>query len=103
MRRMRRLARDGRTSMVVVIGTGMIMVNSSSSIWHNSNQYTVEAACDHCGKILQHEAWCITLNPFVQYAYEIILDAHKLTIGDTIILHSLGVSWAPINQRGWKT
>jgi len=78
------------------------MVNSSS-IWRNSNRSTVEAACDHCGKILRHEGWCITLNPFVQYAYEIILDPSRLTIGDAIILHSLGVAWVPGSQRGWKT
>jgi hypothetical protein len=78
------------------------MVKSSSSIWHNSNQYTVEGACDHCGKILQHELWCIALNPFVQYAYEIILDPHKLTIGDAIILHSLGVSWVPATPCAWS-
>jgi hypothetical protein len=75
----------------------------SSSIWHNSNRYTVEAACDHCGKILRHEGWCITLNPFVQYAYEIILDPSRLTIGDAIILHSLGVAWVPGSQHSWKT
>lgn len=79
------------------------MVNSTSSIWHHRNPYTVEAACDHCGKILRHDAWCITLNPFVQYAYEIVLDPHKLTIGDAIILHSLGVTWAPTGPRSWST
>jgi hypothetical protein len=79
------------------------MVNSSSSTWHHIKQYTAEAACDHCGKILQHEGWCITLNPFVQYAYEIILDPHKLTIGDAIILHSLGVTWVPVAPRVRRT
>ena len=79
------------------------MVNGSSSIWHSISQCRVEAACEHCGKILQHETWCITQNPFVQYAVEIILDPHRLTIGDAIILHSLGVTWEPEGQLGWKT
>jgi hypothetical protein len=33
------------------------------------------------------------VNPRVFYANQIIIDAGKLTEHDTLILHSLGVSW----------
>jgi hypothetical protein len=69
------------------------MANSSSTTRPDSNHYNAEAACQHCGQMLQHEAWCITHNPVVQYAYQIISEPGKLTIGDTLILHSLGVTW----------
>ena len=69
------------------------MANSSPTTWRHSNQYHAEAVCDHCGQMLQHQAWCVTINPFVHYAYQVILDPSKLTIGDTLILHSLGVVW----------
>ena len=74
------------------------MAHSSSITWHHTNRYNAEAMCEHCGKMLQHEDWCITCNPVVQYAYQVILEPGKLTIGDTLILHSLGVTWgAPTN------
>ena len=36
-------------------------------------------------------ARCITLDPVVYYAYEIVADPSKLTVGDALILHALGV------------
>jgi hypothetical protein len=69
------------------------MPNTSPTTWHNSDPYSVQAACEHCGNVLQHEAWCFTRNTAVRYAYQIIHDPSKLTIGDTLILHSLGVTW----------
>ncbi len=35
----------------------------------------------------------MTLNPFVRYAFLAVVEPTGLTIGDTLILHSLGVSW----------
>lgn len=69
------------------------MPNTSPTTWQNTNPYSVHAACEHCGNVLQHEAWCITRNTAVRYAYQIILEPSRLTIGDTLILHSLGVTW----------
>ncbi len=69
------------------------MPNTSSTTWHHSNPSSMHAVCEHCGNVLQHEAWCITRNTAVRYAFQIILEPSKLTIGDALILHSLGVTW----------
>jgi hypothetical protein len=58
-----------------------------------SNQFSAASACEHCQGIVRHEPFCITLNSRVLYAYEIILDACKLTPGDQILLHGMGVVW----------
>ena len=47
-----------------------------------SNQVSAASACEHCQGIIRHEPFCLTLNSRVLYAYEIILDACKLTPGD---------------------
>jgi hypothetical protein len=59
---------------------------------YDSNQYRVEPACSHCAGVTLHEAWCSTHNVFVQYAFLAVLN-NDLTIGDTLILHALGVKW----------
>jgi hypothetical protein len=64
-----------------------------AAIWYYSNRYNEQAACEHCEGIIRHELWCVTLNPGVSYACEIVADPSKLTIGDGLILHSLGVIW----------
>jgi len=64
-----------------------------SAIWYYSNRYNAQAACEHCEGIIRHEHWCIRLNPGVSYAFGIVADPRKLTIGDGLILHSLGVIW----------
>jgi hypothetical protein len=50
--------------------------------------------CPHCLSTQQHEPWCTTRDPKVHYAYEIVNEPHKLTLGDALILHSLGVTWS---------
>jgi hypothetical protein len=60
---------------------------------YQTNAYKVQAACEHCQGIVRHEVWCQTLNPNVCYACTIVASPTKLTIGDAIILHSLGVLW----------
>jgi hypothetical protein len=64
-----------------------------SAIWYYSNRDNAESGCDHCKALIRHELWCVTLNPGVSYACEIVADPSKLTIGDGLILHSLGVVW----------
>jgi hypothetical protein len=59
----------------------------------HSNQYSADSACGHCGGIIHHEPWCITLNGSVQYAYQAISDTGQLSPGDHLILHALGVAW----------
>jgi hypothetical protein len=61
--------------------------------WYHSNRYSVQSACEHCEGTVRHEPWCITLNPRVFYAHQIILDPSRLTVHDRLILHSLGVDW----------
>ena len=67
---------------------------------YHCNQYHAQAACEHCKGIIRHERWCIAHNSLVYYAYEIVADAAKLTLGDSLILHSLGVTWGSKSCRG---
>jgi hypothetical protein len=69
------------------------MPNNNPRTRYHSNRYSADAACEHCGGIIRHETWCITRDPVVYYAYQILLDPTMLTIGDALILHSLGVKW----------
>ena len=68
------------------------MSHNESAMYH-SNGYNAQAACEHCDGVVNHERWCLTLNPAVSYAYKIVVSANELAIGDAIILHSLGVLW----------
>ena len=68
------------------------MSDNSPTIYH-SNRYNAQSACKYCAGIIRHEPWCITLHPAIYYAYQILADPSKLTIGDALILHSLGVTW----------
>jgi hypothetical protein len=69
------------------------MANDGQTAWYHSNRYHAAAACECCRGIVRHEPWCITANPRVQYAYQVVVDASKLTQEDVLILHSLGVIW----------
>ena len=42
---------------------------------------------------VRHEPWCSSPDENVYYAYEIVADPSRLTIGDALILHALGVAW----------
>jgi len=68
---------------------------SKSKDCHSVN--TAESACPHCEGILEHAAWCVTREPRMAYAYLIVRDASKITEGDSLILHSLGVAWVELN------
>ena len=65
-----------------------------AAIFH-SNRYHAEATCEHCAGVIRHERWCITCNPHVFYAYEIVVDPGKMQLSDRLILHALGVNWTP--------
>lgn len=69
------------------------MPMSQVTTWQHSNKYNAQAECEHCGGVVRHESWCISLSAIVLYAYEAVLDADKLSEGDRIILHGLGVAW----------
>ena len=69
------------------------MSDSIPTFQYHSNRYHAAAACEHCEGIIRHENWCITRDPIVFYAYQAVADPTRLTIGDTLILHSLGVIW----------
>jgi len=68
------------------------MPTNEAALYHN-NGYNAQGACEHCEGIIRHERWCQTLNPVVCYACKIVVSPDELTIGDAIILPSLGVPW----------
>ena len=61
--------------------------------WYHTNRQGPQSACEHCGGVIRHERWCITRDPIVYYAYDIVVHPEKLSPGDALILHSLGVAW----------
>lgn len=67
------------------------MSHNQAASYHNKAYNT--QACKYCKGVTCHEHWCQTLNPVVCYACKIVLSPGELTIGDAIILHSLGVLW----------
>ena len=42
----------------------------------------------------------MTLNTETFYAYKIVMDPTALTVGDAIILHSLGATWSKQGCQG---
>ncbi len=60
---------------------------------NRSSQFNVQSPCDFCHGIFEHERWCPTKDIQVSYAYQIAIDGSKITLGDALILHSLGVAW----------
>ena len=76
--------------------TTKTMIRDNPMTYH-ANRYHAQSACQQCEGILRHEPWCRTVNPAAYYAYEIVVHPKKLTIEDSIILHSLGVLWSHLN------
>lgn len=65
--------------------------------------YGSQSACRHCAGVIRHERWCLTRNPQVAYAYQVIADPSRLSLRDQLILHALGVCWtAPQPQEAVK-
>ena len=59
----------------------------------DSNKDSADLACGHCGGVLGHEPWCATQNASVQYAYQVISDPSRLSLGDHLTLHAWGAAW----------
>lgn len=74
--------------------------SSSSTTWFHSNRYSAQAECEHCAGIVRHESWCISVDPVVFYAYQVVLEPSKLTLADSLILHALGVTWGNMTCQG---
>jgi hypothetical protein len=66
--------------------------------YYHSNRYNAQDACKHCNGAIRHARWCITVNREVFYAFEIVSDSTALTVGDSLILHSLGAAWVGSKQ-----
>ncbi len=60
--------------------------------WYHLNRHNT-LPCQHCDGIICHLPWCMCIDPYVLYAYEIVAEPSKLTIGDALMLHALGVAW----------
>ena len=69
-------------------------MNNIDFTHHHNQYYNVALACPHCLSVHGHESWCAMRVPTVQYAFEILSEPRKLTLGDALILHSLGVTWS---------
>jgi len=67
------------------------MSNVDSTRCHS--QCSAASPCEHCHGTTEHEMWCVTRDPKVQYAFAIVNDGFRLTYSDSLILHSLGVAW----------
>lgn len=68
------------------------MNNAAGSSYFN-NGFNADTVCQHCEGLVEHEPWCMTREPRMHYAYQIVVDPSKLTLADTLLLHSLGVAW----------
>jgi len=71
------------------------MSHQPPGAWFHSNRYCAQTACEHCDGVVRHEPWCITHNAAIFYANKIVMEPAALTIGDSLILHSLGAAWTP--------
>ena len=67
--------------------------NANANFAPHSKQRSAQAVCALCEGVFEHESWCAIRDPGASYAYQIVLDASKITPGDSLILHSLGVAW----------
>jgi hypothetical protein len=69
-------------------------VDKVDSVYH-ANRYHTDPACKFCQSVVEHAPWCATQNSTVLYAYQIVAQSETLTLGDSLVLHSLGVTWEP--------
>ena len=74
------------------------MNDTNSASTCNGNSCSVPSPCAFCEGIFQHAAWCVSRDPGASYAYQIVVDASKITPGDSLILHSLGVAWDGVHS-----
>lgn len=69
------------------------MAKSNQTTLREGNPFFLSTVCECCENGMNHEPWCVTVNPATRYAYQIVLDPTKLTEWDRLVLHSLGVIW----------
>ena len=69
-------------------------MDNVGSVYH-ANRYDSDSACEFCQSVFDHAPWCATQNSTVFYAYQIVAESARLTLGDSLALHSLGVTWEP--------
>jgi hypothetical protein len=65
---------------------------------NGNSQQSAQFGCALCEGIFEHESWCATRDPGASYPYQIVADATKISPGDSLILHSLGVDWAGVHS-----
>jgi hypothetical protein len=75
------------------------MFANAATNWYYSNR-NAQDNCGHCDRFVRHEKWCVTCNPFVQYAYGVVTSPERLTLRDRLILHALGVAWGNTLYQG---
>jgi len=61
--------------------------------WRHNNEYSDDSACLECGGIIRCEPWCNIECSTVRYVHQAVLDPDRLSTGDQLILHALGVAW----------
>ena len=69
------------------------MATPKQPLWYHANQYGADSACAHCSSVIGHEQWCSIQNSNVQYAFQVVRYADRLSLQDRLILHALGVAW----------
>jgi hypothetical protein len=69
-------------------------MDNVDSVYH-ADRCNSDSACKFCQSVLDHTSWCATQNSTVFYAYQIVAESARLTLGDSLALHSLGVTWEP--------
>jgi hypothetical protein len=57
----------------------------------NTNQYSLESACDICEGVIRHQPWCIEVNSLVLEAFKAVYDG--LSEADEARLAGWGVLW----------
>jgi len=55
--------------------------------------------CARCGGFVLCESWCESVNSCVRYARDVVLHPSRLSFGDRILLHALGVLWTHGRER----
>lgn len=56
-----RAVRLARGFAEVSVFGGRVMFANPAASWYHSNQYNEKSTCEHCGGVVRHERWCITL------------------------------------------
>ena len=88
----RPLPRPSNTCALLAESGGENFMSNTDFI-HSQSRSNLTSPCEYCLGAVDHESWCVIRDPKVQYAYAIVNDPCALTYRDSLILHSLGVTW----------